>query len=220
MKHEIKNKQTVYQGFFQMHVYDIEHECFTAAQPLRIRRECLERGDAVAVLLYDKPRDLVLLIEQFRVGPAVRQQQPWMLEIVAGMLEEGEDKLACARRECIEEAGYEPQQLHDLGSFYVSPGGCSERIFLYLGEVDSQAPIGKGGGLAVEHEDIRCLWLAREQVMAAVQTGEIQAAAPLIALMRAFSVPALEKPATDSYLDAASIDNKHSQNAHASRLAP
>lgn len=149
-------------------------------------RENLERGDAVVVLLHDPIRDEVLLIEQFRIGPVARNDNPWLIEVVAGMLHPGEDPLDCARHECIEEAGYEPTTLKSLGSYYVSPGGCSERIFLYLSEVDATQPVGTGGGLDHEHEDIRVFWVKREDALAMVRDGRINSSGPMLALLLAF----------------------------------
>lgn len=149
-------------------------------------RENFERGDAVAVLLYDPKRDEILLIEQFRIGPAIRQDKAWLIEVVAGMLHPGEDPIECARRECLEEAGYAPQSLKSLGSYYVSPGGTSERLFLFMSEVDASQPVGKGGGLDSEHEDIRVFWVKREEALAMVHDGRINSSGPMLALLLAF----------------------------------
>lgn len=185
MKYTLIDKHPLYQGFFKLKSCTVAHERFDGGQ-LTVTREYLERGDAVAVLLHDPVRDQVLLIEQFRVGPVVRDDHPWLIEIVAGMLDEGEDAEACARRECIEEAGYAPGELRPLGSYYVSPGGTSERIFLYMAEVDAGQPVGRGGGLDHEHEDIRVFWLERAEAMAWVRQGRIHSGAPMLALLLAF----------------------------------
>ena len=150
-------------------------------------RENLERGDAVVVLLHDPLRDEVLLIEQFRIGPVPRNDNPWLIELVAGMLGPDEDPLDCARRECVEEAGYEPATLKPLASYYVSPGGSSERIFLYLSEVDAAKPVGAGGGLDSEHEDIRVFWVKRKEALAMVRDGRINSSGPMLALLLAFT---------------------------------
>jgi ADP-ribose pyrophosphatase len=188
MHYRIKERKPLHEGFFRLDAYRVEHDRFDGGK-LEIVREHLERGDAVAVLLYDRPRDLVLLIEQFRIGPAVRNDDAWLLEIVAGMVDEGEDLEACARRECIEEAGYDPGKLKPLGSYYVSPGGSSERIHLFLGEVDSEHQEHDGGGLEHEHEDIRVQWVKRKQAVEWVKNGRIHAAAPMLALLLAFGTP-------------------------------
>ncbi|HKJ83666.1 MAG TPA: NUDIX domain-containing protein [Mariprofundaceae bacterium] len=185
MEYRITDKRPLYQGFFRLDACRVEHDRFDGGR-LRIVRENLERGDAVAILLYDRERDLVLLIEQFRIGPAVRHDEAWLLEIVAGMVDAGEDIETCARRECLEEAGYEPRELTPLGSYYASPGGSSERIHLLLGEVDAGRRQHNGGGLEHEHEDIRTLWISRREALTWVKNGKIHSAAPMLALMLAF----------------------------------
>ena len=185
MKYQLIDKRPLYSGFFHLDVYSIKHECFDGGE-LHIEREHLERGNAVAILLYDQAYDEVLLIEQFRIGAAVRHDKAWLIEVVAGMIDEGENAECAARREAIEEAGYAPEKLHFLGKYYATPGGSSEHITLFLGEVDKQAPVGKGGGVAGEHEDIRPFWVSRKQAMAWLANGKINSGAPMLALLLAF----------------------------------
>jgi len=78
--------------------------------------------------------------------------------------------------------------LKSLGCFYVSPGGSSERSFLYMGEVDAASPVTKGGGVSDEHEDIRTFWVKRDQAMAMVRNGRINSSGPMLALLLAFGV--------------------------------
>jgi len=76
-----------------------------------ISRELMERGQAVAVLLYDQQRDAVIMIEQFRIGAIHDSNGAWLLELVAGMIEEGEQPEQVARRESMEESGCEIKKL-------------------------------------------------------------------------------------------------------------
>jgi len=189
MQFKLIQQTTLHQGFFRFDAWRLRHSRFDGGD-MEIVRENMERGDAVAVLLYDPARDEVLLIEQFRIGAAIRcdnnQQDAWLLEIVAGMIDEGESPEQCARRECVEEAGYTPQTLQSLGWFFSSPGGCSERLFLYLAEVDAAQPSTAGGGVAEENEDIRSQWVSRQQALDWVANGRINSAAPMLALLLAF----------------------------------
>jgi len=185
MKYELLEHGNIYQGFFRLDVRTVRHERFNGGE-LEIRREYMERGDAVVVVLYDPRRDEVLLIEQFRIGPTARDDNPWLIEVVAGMLHPDEDPLDCARRECIEEAGYEPTSLSLINEYYPSPGGCSERILIYIGEIDAGKPVGQGGGLESEHEDIRVFWVKREEALAMIRDGRINSSGPMLALLLAF----------------------------------
>ncbi|MDX8387320.1 MAG: NUDIX domain-containing protein [Ghiorsea sp.] len=185
MKYQIKKKEVLSDNFFKLDAYELEHDKFDGGS-LTVRREHLERGNAVAILLYDKTYDEVLLIEQFRIGPAMRKDNAWLIEVVAGMIDEGEDKETAAIRESIEESGYEPRDLKHLGKYYSTPGGSSETIDLYLGYVDKGKPVGEGGGMDDEHEDIRCFWLSRKEALAWVKNGKINSGGPMLAIMMSF----------------------------------
>jgi len=185
MQYKLIDKKPLYRGFFKLDGYDIEHESFEGGT-IKMHREHLERGDAIAMLLYDPDGDEVLLIEQFRIGPAVRGDEPWLIEVVAGMIDEGEDAEAAACREAVEEAGYEPYKVEHLGRYYSTPGGSSERIDLYLGLVDRSKPVGDGGGMKHEHEDIHPFWISREEAMSWLTSGKIDSGAPMLALLLSF----------------------------------
>ncbi len=187
MDYKIVRKDVLYQGFFRFEGFTVEHDTFKGGV-LTIERELLERGDAVAILLYDKQYDEVLLIEQFRMGPAARAENAWMIEVVAGMLDADEDKVQCAIRESIEEAGYEPLDIQFLGKTYTSPGGTSECLYMYLGYVDKHKPVSEGGGLDVEHEDIRSFWVSRKEALQMVQDGRINSSVPMLTIMLAFGI--------------------------------
>jgi len=185
MKYKFTQQRPLYRGFFHLDAYSIEHERFDG-QSMQVEREHLERGNAVAILLYDPQCDEVLLIEQFRIGPAVRGDEAWLIEVVAGMIDAGEDGETAARRESIEEAGYAPESITLLGQYYSTPGGSSEHITLYLGIIDKDSAIATGGGVADECEDIRPFWLARKEAMQWVANGKINSGGPMLALLLAF----------------------------------
>ena len=188
MDYQIVAEESLYDGFFSMHAYTVEHDCFGGGRH-RVRREMMERGDAAALLLYDPKVDEVLLLEQFRIGPAVRREDAWLTEIVAGIVDPGETAEAAVRRECLEEAGYQPGEISFLGRYYSTPGGCSERIDLFLALVDKEKPVTNGGGVDHEHEDIRSCWVSRANALEMLATGRINSGAPMLALLLAFGWP-------------------------------
>jgi len=185
MKYRTTGSERVYQGFFAMDRITVEHERFDGGS-LSITRENMERGDAAAILLFDPALDEVLLLEQFRIGPAVRRENPWLLEIVAGIVDAGETPEQAVLRESVEEAGYAPNQVRYLGTYYTTPGACSERIDLFLGLVDKGAPVAEGGGCAEEHEDIRSFWVSRQAALDLLAEGRINSGAPMLALLLTF----------------------------------
>ncbi len=145
--------QTLQQGFFRLEERRLRHRLFKGGWSGVITREVHVRRDAVGVLLYDVERDCVVLVEQVRAGALDDAKSPWKLEPVAGLVEHGEDPAEVARREAIEEAGCDIQELIELHTYYPSPGACDEQVTLFLGLVDSR---GLGGvhGLEEENEDI------------------------------------------------------------------
>ena len=185
MDYQITDKKRVYQGFFGMDLYTVRLDRFDGGR-MQVQRENMERGDAAAILLYDPAVDEVLLLEQFRIGPAARCDNPWLTEIVAGMIDAGETAEQAVVREAQEEAGFTPFDVRFLGRYYTTPGACSERIDLFLGMVDKRKPVGAGGGCAAEHEDIRVFWVSRRQAMQMLAEGKIASGAPMLALLLAF----------------------------------
>ncbi|VFS38494.1 ADP-ribose pyrophosphatase [Escherichia coli] len=121
---------------------------------MRYGGKFLERGHAAVLLPFDPVRDEVVLIEQIRIAAYDTSETPWLLEMVAGMIEEGESVEDVARREAIEEAGLIVKRTKPVLSFLASPGGTSERSSIMVGEVDATTASGIHG-LADENEDIR-----------------------------------------------------------------
>lgn len=179
---EVLNKTVGYDGFFRMEKYRLRHELFQGGWSPDITRECLERGHAVAVLLYDPDHDQVVLLEQFRVGALDFPGGPWLLEIVAGIMDDPDETAEeVAQRETVEEAGGELLDLLPICHYLVSPGGASESITLFCGRVDATG-IGGIRGLPEEHEDIRLHVVSRSEALELLDAGRINSAAPIIAL--------------------------------------
>ena len=178
---DIHEKTICYAGYFRIEQYRLRHRLFNGDWSREMVREVFERGHAAAVLPYDPVLDRVILIEQFRVGALGSPGDPWLLEIVAGIIDPGETPEDVVRREAVEESGCPLQDLVPICEYLVSPGGTSERITLFCGQVDaSQA--GGFAGLVDEDEDIRVLVVPADEAMAQIQAGRIRAAAPIIAL--------------------------------------
>ncbi|WP_306331678.1 ADP-ribose diphosphatase [Vibrio injensis] len=177
---QIVSKQTLFQGFFRMVKYQFKHRLFQGGWSGIIEREMFERGHAAALLAYDPQRDEVVIIEQIRVG-ALEHQQPWQKEIIAGMIEVGEEAQEVVRREALEEAGISVGRLEKITSYYPSSGGCSEKLDVYIGEVDT-TQAGGVHGLDSEGEDIKVHVLSRQQAYQWIKDGQIENGASIIAL--------------------------------------
>ncbi len=110
-----------------------------------ITREIFERGHAAVLLPFDPVRDEVVLVEQIRIAAYDTSESPWLLEMVAGMIEAGETVEDVARREALEEAGLEVGRTKPILSYLASPGGTSERLSIPVGEVDASTAKGIHG---------------------------------------------------------------------------
>ncbi|HHT7856098.1 ADP-ribose diphosphatase [Pasteurella multocida] len=171
---DILKEETLYQGFFQLKKIQFKHKLFAGGYSGVVTRELLVKGAASAVIAYDPIKDAVVLVEQVRIGAYQPDsaQSPWLLELIAGMVEEGEKPEEVALRESEEEAGVQVQDLQHCLSVWDSPGGVLERIHLFVGKVDSTTAKGLHG-LSEENEDIRVHVVNREQAYQWVNEGKI-----------------------------------------------
>lgn len=178
---EVVESKILYRGFFKMLGYKIKHRLFQGGWGKPINRELFWRPQAVGVLMYDPVNDLVGLVEQFRIGALDHPKSPWLLEVVAGLVEEGECLEDVAHRELQEEAGFKADRLIPIFDVLLTPGGSNERIALFcgIGKI-----IGDGGvfGLPEEGEDIRLHVVTREKALAALKAGDCDNAPLTIAL--------------------------------------
>jgi ADP-ribose pyrophosphatase len=174
----IAKKDSPFKGYFRVDRYRLRHRLFEGGWSTPMTREVFERGHAVGVLLYDPDRDVVVLVEQFRIGayavqPALRFRRrvsPWLMEVVAGIVEKGEKPEDVARREAVEEAGCEILDLVHVRDYLVSPGGSTESVILYCGRV--RAPRhGSIHGIDAEHEDIRVHVVSSARALAWLDSG-------------------------------------------------
>ena len=178
---QILSREPLYEGFFKCNKFTITHRLFNGEWSKPLQREFFERGKAAALLAYDKNKDSVILVEQFRFGAMDHPRSPWLLELIAGMIDEGEEAEEVAKREALEEAGLVIEECQFMLNFYVSPGGTTETIDLFIANVDS-TNIGGIFGLADEGEDIRVHVVPRKEAYEWVQSGKINNATTIIGL--------------------------------------
>lgn len=175
-------KRVLYKGFFSLLEYRFQYRKFDGTKSELVSREILERGHAVVLLAYDSKRDQIVMIEQIRIAAIETQNSPWLLELIAGMMDH--DNESCedvARREALEEAGITIGRCKPVISYLASPGGLTEKLHILVGEVDSSTAKGIHG-LAEENEDIKVHVISREQAFRWVQDGVINNAASIIAI--------------------------------------
>ncbi len=178
---EVLERSLAYDGYFKILRYRFRHATFAGGMSPEVTREVFERGHAAAVLPYDPGRDLVVLIEQFRIGALDSPYAPWLLEPVAGIIEPGETPAEVARREAEEEAGLDILDLVQACEYFVSPGGATERCRVFIGRIDAQ---GAGGlfGHAGEGEDIRAHVVPFAEAIEWLAGGRLVVASTVVAV--------------------------------------
>ncbi len=181
-KVDIRKRALLLDGFFKVEEAHVSYEKFDGTMCSPVRRLNLARGDAVASVLYNRARQRVILVNQFRYA-TLSKGTGWMTELVAGVVDEGETPEDCVRREILEEAGYDIEKLERIYCFYSTPGITSERIFLYYAETRGDRPVAAGGGLAHEHEDIQVLEVPLDKALGQIESGEIADAKSIIGLL-------------------------------------
>ena len=175
------DEQTVWTGHYAMRRLTIQHRRFAGDWSDPLVREVFERGDAVAVLPYDPVTDSLVMIEQFRPGAMRGDDSPWMLELIAGVVEDGENDEDVAHREAMEEAACSLSELTPIATVFPSAGACSEQVRLFCGRVSSAA-IGGLHGLQEEGEDILVHSVSREDALQMLADDLIPNGHTLIAL--------------------------------------
>ncbi len=177
MKVITHSRKLLLDDFFKVSETRVSYEHFDGQMGEPRRLLCFERGDSVAALVYNRATKKMLFTRQFR-HPTHEKGPGWLLEVMAGSITEGEAPEAALRRELVEEMGYEVETCEPISTFYVSPGGSSERIFLYYVEVFKR--VAAGGGLAEEGENIQIVEVFPDELGVLLNT--VQDAKTLIAI--------------------------------------
>lgn len=183
MKVSLRHRRQILDDILSVDEAMVEYERFDGSMTEPVRQLSLERGDSAAALLVDRSRQVVILVEQFRYPAWSKDEQSgWLVEAVAGMVERGESPEVAVLREIEEEAGYRLDEVTHIATFFPSPGGSSERIFLYVGFVDGAQRIDGGGGVAGESEETRVVEISMSDVAGRLSRGELHDAKTVIGL--------------------------------------
>ena len=173
--------QTVWSGHYTMRRLTLQHRRFAGGWSAPVVREIFDRGDAVGVLPYDPITDSLIMIEQFRPGAMRGDDSPWMLELIAGVVEAEEGDEEVVYREAMEEAACELSELLPIATVFPSAGACTEQVRLFCGRVN-KAAIGELHGLQEEGEDILVHSIPRTDAMQMLADNRILNGHTLIAL--------------------------------------
>ncbi len=177
-RHRLIQKDCIYDAFFRIN----EFLFLKKADNTQFKRFVVARPDATAILLYNRERDTFLFVKQLRAPAFEQEEDPYLLELPAGVLEPGEEPRQTIIREAREETGYTIDAPTFIKGFYASPGTFSEKIFTYYAEVTDNDKSHEGGGLDEEAEDLEILELDRREVFQKMENGLVMDAKSLVAL--------------------------------------
>lgn len=176
----ILSENRIFSSFFDIDEVKVEH--FINGEDKHVyTRELIKRENTVLVLPVDKTRKKVLLTKQFRVG-AMSEESPFIIETIAGIVERGEKHSHVAIREAHEEAGIFLKNLEVVCSTYPSPGGCSEKITIFMAEFNSDDFNDGIYGVEGESEFIQPLLVDFSEIKQMIKNDEIGSAPTVIAL--------------------------------------
>lgn len=178
---EVVARESLYQGYTKLDRYRLRHEQYAGGMGDVLSREILERGHAAALMIWDPDLEKAVMIEQFRPGAYAAGWEPWLLEIVAGIIDPGETPDDVCRREALEEAGVTVTDLFRIQGWLATPGVCSESIELWCGRADASRA-GGIHGLDHEGEDIRVVVLGLDELRTLLEDGALTNATALIAV--------------------------------------
>jgi nudix-type nucleoside diphosphatase (YffH/AdpP family) len=147
------------------------------------QREIYDAASGAAVLLYHRERRTVVLTRQFRLGARLNGGDGFLLEAVAGVLDDDAPPGERARIEAREETGYEIEHVEPVLRLFPSPGSLTERIHLFVAEYDPARRRGPGGGNPEEGEDIEVVEMDFDDALALVDSGGIEDAKTVLLLL-------------------------------------
>ena len=178
---EVLDSRRVFEG----RVFTVTADTVREGDTTYVREVVRHPGSAVIVPLFSD--DTVALVRQYR-HPAGR----YLLEVPAGSLDEGETAEEGAARELEEELGFRAKALEKLSEFFVSPGFCEEKMWVYLAtdltETKQQLD---------DDEIVEVVRLPFSQALQMIANGEIEDAKTIIGLMLAAPRAGLAMVETD-----------------------
>ena len=178
---ELLSEEPIYDGFYSLSQVTFKHTKFNGGWTGVVNREVLNRGNVIGVLAHDPKSDQIALVEQFRFGASHEPENPWLMEVIAGMVEDGEQPEAVAVREAKEEAGLELKNPQLIRQYYSSPSSTSEQVFIFYAQTDLSSA-GGVHGLDAEDEDILVHLFSVDSAIQMLEIGTIKNAISVIAI--------------------------------------
>ncbi|HGY2834460.1 TPA: GDP-mannose pyrophosphatase [Morganella morganii] len=136
----------------------------------RLEREVYDRGNGAVILLYNRQKNSVILIRQFRLPVYVNGHDGFLIEAAAGLLEE-QDPVSRIKAEA--ETGFRITDVEKVFEAFMSPGSVTEKLYFFIAEYQDNNRQSDGGGLPEEGEDVEVLEMPFPEALTAIRNGEI-----------------------------------------------
>jgi nudix-type nucleoside diphosphatase (YffH/AdpP family) len=174
---KILHEEIVYTDSLTLEKGQLQRDAGNTFSRVRVKRQ-----DASCILVLNTDSNKIILTRQFRYGAAPKTNE-YLLEIVAGKVDEGEDHFTTAIRETEEEIGYRVKKdnLNYLVTCFSSPAYTSERYHIYFAMVTDNDKKSKGGGLANENESIELVEMEPAAFKEKILTGRFADAKTYVA---------------------------------------
>lgn len=169
---EITDRRRVFSGWNSVDAITVE-VTYADGDTEAHAREVVDHGHAVSVLPVDPVRRTALLVRQWRAPLVGTDDDPFLLEACAGIIDPGETPVEAVRREAEEEMGIHLDGLEDMGRVIMSPGALTETIRLYLATYGDGSRVSDGGGLDHEGEEIEIVEMPLDELYAIVGSGAL-----------------------------------------------
>ncbi|TPW29729.1 NUDIX hydrolase [Martelella alba] len=177
----LETKQ-IYSGWTTLNAYRFSY-AKANGEAYEVTWEVCMRPEAAAVLVFDRDLGKFVFVRQFRMPAYLSMDgDGFMLEVAAGLIDDGEVPLKAAQREVLEETGFRVEALHHVLTTLTAPGLMTEHIHCYATIVDAGMRVAEGGGLDEENEDLEIVTIGFDEAIAMVVSGEIVDAKTVILL--------------------------------------
>ena len=170
------------EGFFTVDRITLRHALLSGSLTPPINRFLLRRPDAVCAVVVNMDRESMYFVRQFRVGAAAKGDPAWMVELAAGLVDEGETPDEAVIREIREELGFEVAEVQQISMIYTSAAIISERIYIYYVEVTNAQQVTTGGGIPDEHEDLEILEIRLSDIQEFMESTQLTDCKTIIGL--------------------------------------
>jgi len=191
VKIRIFNSERIFSEFFKIDRTRVQWERFDGSWSRELTRYVIRRGDSVGIIPVcreSNKEEKIILIKQFRL-PAVRDENDGFIwEIPAGMIDRGEEPIATAKRELLEEIRVPALDIEPLISFFLSPGAMDEKMYLFKAEVGSCMCLKKIGGNEREDESTLIKMFTQEEILHMIKENEIFDAKTIAGILYYFAL--------------------------------